>query len=129
MSHNRRTMIAGTAAVGLGALTAGRAAAATTVKVNIPRTMTAFDPPEVTIKKGDSVEWRNRSVVPHTVTTDPKKSKKPELISIPAGAKAFDSGPMKQDQLFTQKFTVAGTYKYICLEHEGMGMTGTVIVE
>ena len=128
MTHNRRIVIAGAGAAGLAAV-AGQATAAQTVQVNVPRTATAFDPVEVTIKKGDSVEWRNRAIIPHTVTCDPAKAKKPESTALPAGAKAFDSGVLKQDQTFKQRFTVAGTYKYFCIEHEAMGMIGRVIVE
>ena len=129
MSHNRRTVIAaGAASAGLAALGAGPAAAAQTIKVNTSRTTMTFDPAEVTIKKGDSVEWRNRSIVRNSITCDPAKAKKPESTSLPAGAKPFDSGTLKQDQTFKQKFTVAGTYKYFCIEHETMGMTGKVIV-
>ena len=130
MIHNRRTVItAGAASAGLAALgAAGPAAAAQTIKVNTSRTTMTFDPAEVTIKKGDSVEWRNRSIVRNSITCDPAKAKKPESVMLPAGAKPFDSGMLPQDALFTQKFTVPGTYKYFCIEHETMGMTGKVIV-
>lgn len=127
MSLDRRQVIAGSAAVA-GFAAAGQASAAQTVKVNTSRTTMTFDPAEVTIKKGDSVEWRNRSIIRNSITCDPAKAKKPESVMLPPGAKPFDSGMLAQDVLFTQKFTVAGTYKYFCIEHETMGMTGIVIV-
>jgi len=126
MSFNRRTVIA-TGAAAAGLAFASQASAAT-VQVNIPRTSNKFDPETLTIKKGDTVEWRNRQIYKHSITCDPAKAKKPESTALPSGAKAFDSGMLSQDQTFKQRFTVAGTYKYFCIEHESMGMIGTVIV-
>ena len=126
MDFDRRMVIAaGTAAAGLAA--AGQAAAATH-QVNIPRAENKYDPTELTIKRGDTVEWRNRQIYKHSITCDPAKARKPENTAMPAAAKAFDSDMLSQDQTFKQRFTVAGTYKYFCREHQAMGMIGTVIV-
>ena len=130
MNPDRRTVLAaGTAAAGLTIVGAAGPAAAATIKVNALRAVAAFEPNVVTIKKGDRVEWRNRSIVRNSVTCDPAKAKKPESVALPAGATPFDSGMLGQDKLFTHRFTVAGVYKYFCIEHETMGMVGTVIVE
>jgi plastocyanin len=40
----------------------------------------------------------------------------------------FDSGNIEEDGSFSHTFTVKGTYKYVCVMHEAMGMVGTVIV-
>jgi plastocyanin len=116
-------------AAGGAALLAGPARAAQTVKVRVPAAKAAFEPAEVRIKVGDTVEWTNRSIVAHTVTCDPAKAKTRTNVNLPAGAEAFDSGALEQDQTFTHLFPVAGTYKYVCLEHEAMGMVATVVVE
>ncbi|CAN5262223.1 hypothetical protein BH11PSE2_BH11PSE2_18370 [soil metagenome] len=127
MRHDRRTILVGAGA--LATLTvAGAARAAETVKVRIPAAKTAFEPAEVTIKVGDSVEWNNRSVVTHTITCDPAKATVAGNGTLPEGAKPFDSGDLQQNTPWSQVFTVAGTYKYFCKEHETMPMVGTVIV-
>ncbi|MEZ0225764.1 MAG: plastocyanin/azurin family copper-binding protein [Alphaproteobacteria bacterium] len=85
-----------------------------------------FEPNTLTIKQGATVEWRNTSLVTHTVTDDPKKGEK--LSALPSGAEAFDSGNLKAGKIFKHTFTVPGTYKYYCEIHEKHGMTGTVTV-
>jgi plastocyanin len=88
----------------------------------------SFEPKTTTIKRGDTVEWRNTSIVAHTVTDDPQKAEKKGLASLPSGAKPFDSGKLKAGSIFKHTFTVPGTYKYYCELHDEHGMTGTVVV-
>lgn len=83
----------------------------------------------VTIKLGDTVEWRNRSIQAHTVTTDPVQMRQPRLVGVPEGAKVFDSGPIWPGEIYRRTFTVPGTYNYACVPHERFGMRGVVIVE
>jgi plastocyanin len=128
MNTDRRTVLLAGAAASLGLAAASTASAAETVKVRIPAAETAFKPEEVTIKVGDTVQWTNRSVVSHTVTCDPAKARDKSHVALPAGAAAFDSGELKQDTPWSQTFTVPGTYKYFCIEHEMMPMVATVIV-
>jgi plastocyanin len=40
----------------------------------------------------------------------------------------FASKGMEEGSTFSHTFSVKGTYKYICVYHEAMGMVGTVIV-
>ncbi len=49
-------------------------------------------------------------------------------VVVPAGAEAFASGDIPPGETFAHKFTVPGTYRYICLKHQGENMTGTIIV-
>src|SRR3546814_5546228 len=49
-----------------------------------------FVPTEITIKAGDTVEWRNVGVVPHTVTADPTRASSSRNIEVPAGAQPLD---------------------------------------
>jgi plastocyanin len=88
----------------------------------------SFTPALVTIHPGDAVEWRNMSVIPHTVTDDPSRAKKQEDAGLPAGAQIFDSGEIAAGQTYMQTFTAPGTYRYFCTYHESHGMVGTVIV-
>lgn len=87
-----------------------------------------FEPPTVTVRAGELVEWRNKSVFGHTVTGDPARAARPERVSLPAGAQAFHSGPIPAGEIYRMRFTVPGTYRYVCLPHEGQGMAGTVVV-
>lgn len=89
----------------------------------------AFSPREVTIRAGESVTWKNTSKDVHTVTADPTRAKKREDVTLPAGAKPFHSGDVAAGKTWRQTFTTPGTYRYLCLQHEEHGMTGTVIVK
>ncbi|MDB5452087.1 MAG: hypothetical protein JWO33_665, partial [Caulobacteraceae bacterium] len=70
-----------------------------------------FNPAEVTIKAGQTVEWRNKSIETHTVT-----------------GQGFDSGALKPGQVWSHAFAAPGRYDYVCKPHHGMGMHGTVVV-
>ncbi len=104
-----------------------QAASAATVRVSITNAMT-FAPDRVQVHAGDTVEFVNESRIPHTVTADPSLAKDPTNVILPAGAAPFNSGRLTAGKTFSQQFTVAGLYQYICLPHEGMGMRGQVEV-
>lgn len=80
----------------------------------------AFVPTKVAIKVGGSVEWENTGHNMHSVTANPP---------LPNGAQSFDSGFMPPGTKFTYKFTVPGTYHYLCIPHANSGMAGEVIVK
>jgi plastocyanin len=126
MNLDRRTMLLASAAL---AIYPAAARAAALVKVAIPDDKSVFDPAEVRIKVGDTVEWTNHALIEHTVTCDPAKAKSPKSVALPSGAVKFDSGQFGTDQTWRHQFTVAGRYRYFCILHEDMGMIGEVIVE
>ena len=67
-----------------------------------------FLPPTLSVKLGDTVEWRNADIVPHTVT---------------AVNKSFDSGtilPGKSWKLVAKK---RGAFNYFCTLHPNMKAT------
>ena len=88
----------------------------------------SFAPETVVVPAGGTVEWRNSSLMTHTVTADPAHVKKPEEVSVPAGAQPFDSGELGRGQVFRHTFTVPGTYHYICQPHDWLSMAGVVDV-
>ncbi len=88
-----------------------------------------FMPARVTIKVGQTVEWKNTSVLVHTVTADPKLAVNKEHVRLPKGAKPFNSGNIAPDATFSHKFTVPGLYRYFCIPHEATGMVGEVLVK
>jgi plastocyanin len=100
------------------------------VAVNMTGDNLTFDPPVVTIRRGQTVEWQNlsRGMI-HTVTADPKQAQNKANVSLPPGAKPFDSGYMKPGDSFRHTFTVRGTYRYVCITHEVQHMVGQVIVK
>lgn len=88
-----------------------------------------YDPAEITIKVGETVNWKNSSIMDHTVTADPSLAKRAEHVSLPEGAQPFNSGNISPGKSFSYTFTVTGTYKYFCIPHESMGMIGVVVVK
>jgi len=89
----------------------------------------SFDPEVVHIRAGQTVQWRNTALITHTVTADAAKAMNPTDASVPAGATAFVSGDIPAGEVYSQTFTVPGTYKYFCGRHEDDAMFGTVIVD
>ncbi len=88
-----------------------------------------FAPESVTIAPGETVVWKNTSVLVHTVTADPAKAGDPAHVRLPAGVEPFDSGKLKPGESFRRTFEVAGTYRYFCIPHEGAEMVGRVVVK
>src|ERR1043166_5603046 len=69
-----------------------------------------FSPATIEIKKGDTVEWKNDDITPHTAT-----------------AATFDSGSIASDAAWRHTFTQAGSFPYKCTFHPEM--KGTVIIK
>jgi plastocyanin len=89
----------------------------------------SFDPTVLHIKAGESVQFRNTAVITHSVTDDPKLAMDAKDASEPAGAAPFNSGDIAPGEIYTQKFTVPGTYTYFCTHHEDDGMVAKIIVD
>ncbi len=113
-------------AIGQTARPAGRAP----VVVKMYGDNLTFDPPLVTVRRGQTVEWQNlsRGMI-HTVTADPAKADNKADVGLPPQAKPFDSGYMKPGDSFRHTFTVRGTYRYVCVTHEAQRMVGQVVVK
>ncbi len=88
----------------------------------------SFTPATITIQPGGTVEWRNTSLITHTVTDDPRLARKPGDSTLPSGAAAFSSGDVPAGQIYTRTFAMPGVYHYFCMHHEEDGMLGAVIV-
>jgi plastocyanin len=63
-----------------------------------------FPQPTLTVKRGDTVTWRNKDLVPHTVTAKGR----------------FDSGEIAAGRSWSWVATAPGTYEYVCAYHPGM---------
>lgn len=88
-----------------------------------------FVPEKVTIKAGETVQWKNTSLMVHTITCDSSLASRPSDVAIPAGAKPFNSGYLKPGITFDQTFNVPGVYRYFCILHERNDMVGEIIVK
>jgi plastocyanin len=88
----------------------------------------AFEPKQIEVAAGEKVTWKNAGKVAHTVTADKSKAANPSLVSIPEGTKEWDSGFVGEGESFSRAFQSPGTYRYICIPHEGAGMVGSVVV-
>jgi plastocyanin len=84
------------------------------VKINSdPSTVGRYDPPTVTVTKGQSVEWDwVDNAAQHSVTSDDNTT--------------FDSGLCSAGAKFVVTFNTAGDFKYHCTIHAAM--TGDVKV-
>jgi len=75
-----------------------------------------FEPATVTVNVGDTVEWKNDDIVPHTATAD-GEAQKP----------VFDSGAIRTGATWRYLARNKGTYNYICTLHPNM--KGELIVQ
>jgi plastocyanin len=71
----------------------------------------AVEPKELTIRAGDTVEWRIISGRHSSTAKDA----------------AWDSGELGQDATFAQRFDLPGIYPYFCTPHDFMRGTITVL--
>jgi len=88
-----------------------------------------FIPKSVIIEAGETVLWKNTSMIVHTVTCDASEATMERSVRLPEGAQPFDSGRLQSDAEFRHTFEVKGTYKYFCKPHEGANMVGIVEVK
>ena len=64
-----------------------------------------FNPPQLTVHRGERIVWVNKDLFPHTVTADDK---------------AFDSGSIGASASWTFTPAKAGDYAYSCSFHPTM---------
>jgi plastocyanin len=70
-----------------------------------------FTPPALTVARGDTIEWINRDIVPHTTT---------------ALDSAWNSGNVAAGGRFRFVARRAGSHRYVCGYHPDM--TGRIVV-
>ncbi|HEV2126003.1 MAG TPA: plastocyanin/azurin family copper-binding protein, partial [Chloroflexota bacterium] len=66
-----------------------------------------YQPQQLTVASGTTVQWVNQDNVAHTVTSGTPQN--------PTGQ--FDSGIMQQGQQYSLTFDQPGTYQYFCEVH------------
>ena len=62
-----------------------------------------FEPPTVEVKSGDTVEWKNEDITPHTATST-----------------SFDSASIDPDKSWKHTFGEPGSFAYNCTFHPDM---------
>ena len=79
-----------------------------------------FMPRTVTVRVGDTVEWRNTGGIAHSV----------EFVgeAPPEGTASSESGIMAPAETYSYTFKVPGTYTYVCRFHVINGMVGKIVV-
>ncbi|MBV9390069.1 MAG: plastocyanin [Chroococcidiopsidaceae cyanobacterium CP_BM_ER_R8_30] len=99
------------------------------VKLGSDKGMLVFDPPKLTIKPGDTVEWVNNKVPPHNVVFDAAKnpSKSADLAKS-LSHKQLLMTPGQQVKTTFPADAPTGDYSYYCEPHRGAGMLGKITV-
>jgi len=78
-------------------------------------------PTRLAISVGDTVQWTNNDGAIHTVTSgDPGDANAGGL---------FDSGNMRNGEVFEHTFNEAGEFRYFCRPHQGFMSGYTVVVQ
>jgi plastocyanin len=83
-----------------------------------------YDPAELHVAPGSTVEWTNEDDLIHTVTSG-KETGYGLFEHSPDGI--FNSGELNEGESFSFQFTEPGSYEYFCVPHPWM--TGVVVVE
>ena len=89
-----------------------------------------YFPGEIYVEAGDTVDWVNPYIEPHTITYLHGSDQYPDFES-PAnvestaafdGSQSFTSGFVVKDAHFSVTFTNLGKYTFLCLIHPGMAV-------
>ena len=105
MISRRSLLFVALASAATGALAASSATAAKESTKKIAIENIQFNPTDVTIKLGETLEWENKDIVPHTVTADDG---------------SFDSKTIDPGKTWSYKPKKKGTFSYKCNFHPNM---------
>ena len=110
--------------------TPSAAAETYTVKLGSDKGQLVFEPAKLTIKAGDTIEWKNNKLPPHNVVFDAAKNpvKSADLAKALTHKQLLMSPGQTQTTIFPAD-APAGEYTYYCEPHRGAGMVGKIIVE
>jgi plastocyanin len=99
------------------------------IKLGSDKGLLQFEPKNLTVKPGDTIEWVNNKLAPHNVVFDAAK--------IPGGDKALAKSLSNEKLLMSPGQTAsttipadapAGDYTFYCAPHRGAGMVGKITV-
>ena len=83
----------------------------------------SFEPAEVHVPAGTTVEWVNDNPITHTVTSGAYEVGADGLRTAEEPDGTFDGDLAAQGDTFTHTFAEPGTYTYFCSIHKGMNAT------
>lgn len=106
-SFLNRALIAGVLTLSALAFASSKSHTTTVIIENMK-----FTPAEFEVKKGETIVWINKDLVPHTVTSNDK---------------SFDSKIIDPGKSWQLKNSKVGTYAYKCLLHPTM--LGSLVVK
>ncbi len=107
----RRAAVLASVLILCGTATSAALAAERNATHTVTISATSFQPPMLTVKRGETVVWVNKDPFPHTATA----------------AGDFDSGSIKAGGSWKHRFAKAGDHPYTCTLHPNM--KGTIRVE
>ncbi len=99
------------------------------VDIVIQQNEVLYSPDTLTIPRGATVTWLNKSYYSQSATCDPQKASNGTIASLPKGSQPWDSGPLYPGQRFSKVFDTSGTYIYFSLPKLSAGTMGTIIVK
>lgn len=87
-----------------------------------------LSPQRVSIRAGETIQWKNHSTGIHEIIANPAKSRAHSVPSLPTGARPFESGFLRPDYSFSYRFTVPGIYHYVCDLNGPQPVMGEIVV-
>ncbi len=99
------------------------------VDIVIQQNEILYSPETLTIPRGATVTWLNKSYYSQSATCDPHKASNGNTANVPKGSQPWDSGPLYPGQRFSKVFDTPGTYIYFSLPRLSASTIGTIIVE
>ena len=88
-----------------------------------------YAPATLTIPRGGTVTWLNKSYYSQSATCDPNQATEKSIANLPKGAEPWDSGLLYPGQRFSKTFDTPGTYVYFSLPRLSPNTLGTIIVK
>jgi plastocyanin len=99
------------------------------VDIVIQQNEISYSPAVLTIPRGSTITWLNKSYYSQSATCDPKKSGNGIAASLPENSEPWDSGVLYPGQRFSRRFDVPGTYIYFSLPRVSPSTVGTIVVK
>ncbi len=99
------------------------------IDIVIQQGVILYSPANLTVPRGSTVTWLNKSYYSQSATCDPAKAGDGGITNLPAGTQPWDSGLLYPGQRFTKTFDAPGTYIYFSLPRLSAGTVGTIIVK
>ncbi len=98
------------------------------VDIVVEQSQVHYTPATLTIPRGATITWLNKSYYSQSVTCTPDQPGGNGITSLPAGAQPWDSGLLYPGQRFSKTFDMPGTYIYFSQPRLSPNTVGTIVV-